>query len=67
MSIVKQQANNPVPFDQQVVPVPGQSFPGRTEQLWFWDPHYDQGDDQEIHVTYTYYTMLVVGYGLRKF
>jgi hypothetical protein len=42
--------------------VSGQSFPGRTEQLWFWDPHYDQGADQEIHVTYTYYTFLIVGY-----
>ena len=26
------------------------------------DPHYDQKGDQEIHVTYTYYTFLVVGY-----
>ena len=62
ISVVKQQANNPVPFDQQVKPQVNQSFPGNTEQLWFWDPRYDQCCDQEIHVTYTYYTFLVVGY-----
>lgn len=27
---------------------------GRTKQLWHFDPNYDQGSDQEIHVTYTY-------------
>eukprot|EP00039_Didymoeca_costata_P012855 m.187247 g.187247 ORF g.187247 m.187247 type:complete len:783 (+) comp15603_c1_seq4:121-2469(+) len=63
MSIILQQANNPVPFDEQVVPEQGQSFPGRTNQLWFQDPNYDQQGDQEIHVTYTYYTFLVVNYG----
>ena len=47
----------------QVKPELGQSFPGRTKQLWHFDPNYDQGGDQEIHVTYTYYTFLVVGYG----
>ena len=47
----------------QVTPVVGQSFPGRTRQMWFWDPKYDQCCDQELHVTYTYYTFLVVGYG----
>lgn len=62
MSCVLQQANNPVPFDEQVVPVTGQSFPGRDYQMWFWDPHYDAPGDREIHVTYTYYTFLVVGY-----
>ena len=63
MSIVLEQANNPTPLDDQVVPELGQSFPGRMKQLWFMDPLYDQGGDQELHVTYTYYTMLVVGYG----
>ena len=63
LSVVKIQANNPVPFDAQIVPVPGQSFPGRTEQLWRWDPKYDQPGDRELHVTYTYYTFLVVAYG----
>ena len=63
MSIITQQANNPVPFDQQVKPERGQSFPGRTKQFWHFDPDYDQQHDREIHVTYTYYTFLVVGYG----
>eukprot|EP01062_Namystynia_karyoxenos_P010762 TRINITY_DN13830_c0_g1_i2.p1 TRINITY_DN13830_c0_g1~~TRINITY_DN13830_c0_g1_i2.p1 ORF type:complete len:583 (+),score=65.77 TRINITY_DN13830_c0_g1_i2:85-1749(+) len=62
MSVVLQQANNPVPFDEQVRPFRGQSFPGRDYALWFQDPGYDQGNDQEIHVTYTYYTFLVIGY-----
>jgi hypothetical protein len=62
MSIITQQANNPTPFDQQVKPERGQSFPGRTRQFWHMDPNYDQCCDKEIHVTYTYYTFLVVGY-----
>mmetsp|Transcript_34143 Transcript_34143/g.102956 ORF Transcript_34143/g.102956 Transcript_34143/m.102956 type:complete len:948 (-) Transcript_34143:12-2855(-) len=63
MTVITQQANNPTPFDQQVKPETDQSFPGRTNQYWHFDPSYDQGDDREIHVTYTYYTFLVVGYG----
>ena len=62
MSIITQQANNPTPFDQQVKPERSQSFPGRTRQFWHMDPDYDQCCDKEIHVTYTYYTFLVVGY-----
>ena len=53
MTVITQQANNPTPFDQQVKPETDQSFPGRTNQLWHFDPNYDQGGDAEIHVTYT--------------
>ena len=56
MSIITQQANNPTSMlggDVEVKPELGQSFPGRTKQLWHFDPNYDQGNDQEIHVTYT--------------
>ena len=56
MSIITQQANNPTSMlggDVEVKPELGQSFPGRTKQLWHFDPNYDQGHDQEIHVTYT--------------
>ena len=56
-------ANNPTPFSQQIVPELTQSFPGRTQQLWFFDPEWDACCDQELHVSYTYYTRLVVGYG----
>lgn len=62
MSVITVQANNPTPEDQQTVPEPDQSFPGRTQQLWFFDPRYDQGGDAELHVPYTYYTLLNVGY-----
>ena len=53
MSIITQQANNPTSMlggDAEVKPELGQSFPGRTKQLWHFDPNYDQGGDQEIHV-----------------
>jgi hypothetical protein len=63
MTVVTQQANNPTPFDQQVKPETDQSFPGRTSQYWHFDPRYDQPNDAEIHVSYTYYTYLVLGYG----
>ena len=63
MSVITQQANNPTPFDEEVKPELSQSFPGRTKQFWHFDPDYDQCCDQEIHVTYTYYTFLLVGYG----
>ena len=56
------QPNNPTPFNQQIVPDPAQSFPGRTEQLWYFDPLWDQGGDAELHVPYSYYSLLRVGY-----
>ena len=62
MSVLLVQPNNPTPFDDQVVPSPTQSFPGRTQQLWFTDPNWDQGGDAELHVPYSYYTLLSVGY-----
>ena len=66
MTVMRQQANNPTPFDQQV-PVPdekhGQAPPiGATFTLWHTDPKYDQLHDQELHVPYTPYTLLAVGY-----
>eukprot|EP00759_Apiculatamorpha_spiralis_P003710 PhF_6_TR11721/c0_g1_i1/m.19116 len=64
MTILQVQPNNPTPATQQVVPQNDQSFPGRTQQLWYFDPMYDQGNDQELHVPYTYYTYLQVGYGV---
>ena len=63
MTVETVHANNPTPAGQQTVPEPSQSFPGRTEQLWFFDPLYDQGGDAELHVPYSYYTLLRVGYG----
>jgi hypothetical protein len=62
MSVLLIQPNNPTPFDDQVVPSPSQSFPGRTQQLWHTDPSWDQGGDAELHVPYSYYTLLSVGY-----
>ena len=62
MTVQTVQANNPTPADQQTVPEPAQSFPGRTQQLWHFDPRYDQGGDAELHVPYTYYTLLELGY-----
>ena len=62
MSVLLIQPNNPTPADDQVVPSPSQSFPGRTQQLWYTDPLWDQGGDAELHVPYSYYTRLSVGY-----
>ena len=62
MTVDTVHANNPTPFGQQTVPEADQSFPGRTQQLWFFDPAYDQGGDAELHVPYSYYTLLRVGY-----
>ena len=56
MTVDTVHANNPTPFGQQTVPEADQSFPGRTQQLWFFDPAYDQGGDAELHVPYSYYT-----------
>ena len=42
MTVQLVQANNPTPFDQQVAPDLEASFPGRTQQMWFTDPNYDQ-------------------------
>jgi len=65
MTIVQQQANNPTPFDQQ--PRGGNpSFPGRDFSLWFLDPDYDACCDHELHVTYTLFTFLIVGYTANK-
>ena len=63
ITIAQIQPSNPTPFDNQVVPDPNQSFPGRTQQLWFFDAAWDACCDQELHVSYTYYTYLRVGYG----
>lgn len=62
MTIETIQANNPTPADQQTVPDPEQAFPGRTQQLWYFDPTIDKGGDQELHVPYSYYTLLNIGY-----
>ena len=51
MTIVSQQANNPTPFDQQV------------QRMWFRDPMYDQCCDKALHIPYTLYTFLIIGYG----
>lgn len=65
MTVQTVQPANPTPFDQQTVPesptIAGANG-GRTQQLWFFDPLYDQCCDQETHVQYTYYTFLQVGY-----
>jgi hypothetical protein len=63
VSVIQIQPNNPTPFSQQIVPDPSQSFPGRTQQLWFFDDAWDACCDQELHVSYSYYTRLMVGYG----
>ena len=63
MTVIQVQANNPTPATQQVVPVTSQSFPGRTQQYWFFDDEWDACCDRELHVPYTYYTLLRVGYG----
>lgn len=63
MTVFQVQPNNPTPSTQQVVPELDQSFPGRTQQFWFFDPQWDACCDAELHVTYTYYTLLKVGYG----
>jgi hypothetical protein len=62
MTVDTVHANNPTPYSQQTVPEPAQAFPGRTQQLWFFDAAYDRGGDAELHVPYTYYTRLAVGY-----
>jgi hypothetical protein len=63
MTVLQVQANNPTPATQQVVPQLDQSFPGRTQQYWYFDPEWDACCDGELHVPYTYYTLLQVGYG----
>jgi hypothetical protein len=62
MTVDTVHANNPTPSSQQTVPDPSQAFPGRTQQLWFFDSTYDKGGDAELHVPYTYYTRLSLGY-----
>lgn len=58
--------NNPTPFDQRIRPDPTSSF-GPNDQKWHSDPaHYDQCCDQELHVTYSLYTFLVLGYSFNQ-
>lgn len=64
MTVLEVQANNPTPATQQVVPQADQAFPGRTQQYWAFDPAWDSCCDTELHVPYTYYTLLRVGYGV---
>jgi len=61
MTIHEVQANNPTPFSEQVVP--SNPAPGRGKQYWFFDEEWDACCDQELHVPYTYYTLLQIGYG----
>jgi hypothetical protein len=63
ISVLQIQPNNPTPFNQQIVPDPALSFPGRTQQLWYFDDAWDACCDTELHVSYSYYTRLKVGYG----
>ena len=63
MTVFQIQPDNPTPFSQQIKPEIDQSFPGRTQQLWFLDSDWDACCDRELHVPYTYYTFLKVGYG----
>ena len=64
MSVARQQANNPTPFDPQLKPdIPHLATLGRTLADWYIDPEYDQCCDKELHVPYSAYTLLAVGYG----
>ena len=58
MSVILQQYNNPLPSGDQAR---GGSF-GRDFSLWFQDKDYDACCDQELHVPYTLYTYLAIGY-----
>jgi len=61
MSIITQHANNPLPMDDQVPPIPG--VPGtREQQFWFDDADYDAPKDKELHARWTFFTRLSVGY-----
>ena len=66
MSVTRQQANNPTPFDQQVVPPAADQvqlgYYGQTFRKWYSDPQYDQLKDKQLHVDYTAFTFLAVGY-----
>ena len=53
ITVFQVQANNPTPFSQLLVPERSQSFPGRTEQLWFFDDAWDACCDAELHVPYS--------------
>eukprot|EP00294_Goniomonas_avonlea_P005130 CAMPEP_0114548274 /NCGR_PEP_ID=MMETSP0114-20121206/4894_1 /TAXON_ID=31324 /ORGANISM="Goniomonas sp, Strain m" /LENGTH=871 /DNA_ID=CAMNT_0001732853 /DNA_START=1 /DNA_END=2617 /DNA_ORIENTATION=+ len=50
----------PLPSDQQTLPVAQQV--ARSHPIWFLDPLYDQCCDRELHVPFTSYTVLIVGY-----
>jgi hypothetical protein len=63
VTVIQVQANNPTPFFQQTVPDYARvASAGTTQQLWFTDPLWDAPDDNELHVPYTIYTVLSVGY-----
>ena len=54
---------NPTPTSQQVVPDLSMQSPSRTQQFWFFDEAWDACCDQQLHVGFTYYTSLRLGYG----
>ena len=62
VTVIQVQANNPSPFFQQTVPDPLVASAGTTQQLWFTDALWDAPNDNELHVPYTIYTVLSVGY-----
>jgi hypothetical protein len=62
MTVLEVMADNPTPATQQVVPEATQSYGGRTQRYWYFDPEWDACCDNELHVPYTYYTRLQAGY-----
>lgn len=62
MYIIRVQAGNDFPSDQQVAPIAANGG-GRAQPLWTLDPLYDLCCDASLHVPWTYYTLLSVGYG----
>ena len=62
ITVFQLQPSNPTPYSQQVVPQ-SSFWPGRTQQIWFFDDEWDACCDRELHVPYSYYTALKVGYG----
>jgi hypothetical protein len=61
ITVLSSTGNNPTPNDQQVRPIPHTAV-GSTITSWSMDPEYDQDDDAELHVPYTAYTFLTMGY-----
>jgi hypothetical protein len=70
MSVHIPEASNPTPFDDTVKPDagPGTEHPGvdlpsaRSVQYWFFDPKYEHCCDGSLHLSWTYYTYLSLGY-----